>query len=228
MQTVEQLKAKQAAELAKLEAANALAALLPIPPKMAFAERVTGTPFVCYDVDGVAGAIEAIKLFTVVPFTEYRNGSLKLCPMQFVPEEKRDVHAGQWALQIDVKHHFFSHCGAGTTATIKFFARVQGVDVPVHIWLDIKGQGYIGSMPKWAPTASIKRGRFGHESGGGVERGSVRANVILSSQCQRTITWGTGGDDWANHSYLVSADYADQDATPDELTHALAVLENLQ
>ena len=225
MRTMAQLEAEQAAAVAKLKKQHAVAACLPVAPDYVDASSAMGWPLATYKVEGLRGALEMLKRFTVVPFTEFRNGFLRLQPMQFVPVEQRDKHAAQWALSIDVSTHFLSHCGAGTTVRVKFFARVEGLDV-VNVWLDVKGPGYIGSFNALGATCKTRNtGNFGH--GTAVVPGSARPNAPLSGAADRVQAWGTGGDDWANHSYLVHTDLEGQDTPGAELKHAVEVLTNL-
>lgn len=225
MQTIEQLQAKQAATMARLEKELAVAKLLPAVPHYVDASANMGWPLASYKVKGIRGAIAMLKAFTVVPFTEYRDGCTRLQPVQFVPESKRDTHAGQWALAIGVNTDFVSTCNAGTDVRIRFFARVEGLDV-VNIWLDVEGPNYIGSFQALAADCQMRNtGRFGH--GRTVVAGSVRPNAAMNRATDKFIQWSTGTPERANIDYLVRADLANVDTPAAELTHALAVLTGL-
>lgn len=218
MKTIEQLQAEQAKALAALKAEHELAALMPAPPTYVSTSRLTGSPWVSYKVEGLRGALELFKLFTVVPFAEYRDGCLSLKPGELLKPEARDKFASQWAYSIDVSTNFESHCGAGTTLKIKFFARVPGVDVPVHVTADVTGPGYIGSFNALGASCQWKANK--------VVRGSKAPNRALCG-VGRLIAWGTGSEEWANYSYLVSAEYADIDQSFEDLREAMLNLQNL-
>jgi hypothetical protein len=229
MKSLEQMKAQQAREIANLEAKHALAAKLPIMPWFVLLAGKPGNYHsVSIKVEGIRGAIEAIKAFTVVPFAEHRDGCLSLVPMEFVPESKRDKTSAQWAFQLKVDTHFFSHCGAGTNLKIQFYARVAGAggnDV-VSVTLDVKGPGYIGSFNQLAAQANFKNsGSFGH--GRAVVYGSVKPNSALNGACQRYYKWASGSEEWANFSYLISTELEGVDVLGSELVEPLNILRNL-
>lgn len=218
MKTIEQLQAEQSKAIRKLQAEHNLAALMPLPPSTVMADTLTGSPWVSYKVEGIRGALEVLKAFTVVPFSEYRDGCCSLKPMELIPEAKRDTNCAQWALSLDVSTHFFSRCGAGTNVKVVFFARIPTAGL-VRITLDITGPGYIGSFNQLGATCQIRKNQ--------VVRGSVQANRALDGATTRYIKWASGGDDWASFSYLVPAEYADMDQPAETLKEALNCLLNL-
>ncbi len=229
MKSLDEMKAQQAAELATLEKQHALASKLPVTPWFVLLpSKATGYPSASIKVQGIRGAIEALKAFTVVPFAEHRDGCLRLVPMEYVPEQARDKVSAQWAFQLKVDTHFFSHCGAGTNLKISFFARVSGASAAdiVSITLDVTGPNYIGSFMALAARAQFRNsGAYGQ--GRAVVSGSKGPNVVLAAECGRVIDWATGGDDWANYSYLIATELEGTDATAAELVEPFNVLQNL-
>ena len=224
MQTVEQLQAKQAAELAALQREHAIANALPLAPS-SIVEVKGLPPKATYKVQGVRGALELLQKFPViVPFTQYRNGWLRLTPLELVPEHHQTSNTdGAYAAHLNTNYHAESHCNAGTDAKLKFFTRAEGVGI-VQISADITGPDYIGGYHRLNPTTNQKgaRGRI-------VER-TFSANPMLNGYFDRVQYWSTGDigpiKAWANVDYLLCAD-TDADSAPEKQSHAIGQLVNL-
>lgn len=228
MQSIDDLKAKQAQELAKLEAEHKFAALLPFEPSYIALSCATGTPRVSFKVEGLGGALEALKAFTVVPFTEYRNGGLHLKPVALCEGADPDRHSDQWAVSLVAETDFLSHLGYPlTTVKLKFFARVPGVietNGIVRVTLDIQGPDHIGGFNALAATCAFT----GKGSGRHIERNSKAPNLALNGYCDRVISYGGMGDNRAYYVYLIHSDYADQDCSGSkELSHLYGQLQNM-
>lgn len=228
MQSIDDLKAKQARELAELEARHKFAALLPFAPSYIALNAATGTHRVSFKVEGLGGALEALKAFTVAPFTEYRDGNLHLKPVALCKGADPDKHSDQWAVSLVVETDFLSHIGKPhTDAKMKFFARVPGVveaNGLVHVTLDIKGPDYIGGFDALAATCAFTgKGRGRH-----VAHNSKAPNLALNAYCDRVISYGGMGEDRAHYEYLICTDYADQDCSGSkELSHLYGQLQNM-
>jgi hypothetical protein len=224
MQDINELKAKQARELADLKAMQDFAQLLPLAPSYVRASLVAGTPRATIKVEGIGGALEALKLFTIVPFTEYRDGCLNLKPIAFCKGIDADKHADQWAASLVAETTFISDLGPHTKVKLKFFARIPGAlqaNGVVHITLAIKGPDYIGMFNALGASCELSPGRKQ------VRQGTKRPNNALNGYCDRVISWASD-DTTANYEYLICSDYADQDATgPKELSHLFGQLQNM-
>lgn len=228
MQSIEELKAKQAQELADLEAKHKFTALLPFAPSYLAIKAATGTPRASFKVKGLGGALEALKAFTIVPFTEYRDGALHLKPVALCKGADPDKHSDQWGASFVAETDFLSHLGyPHTTVKLKFFARVPGVietNGLVHITLDIQGPDYIGGFNALGASCTFAgKGRARH-----VVRGSKAPNAAVNSYFDRVISYGGMAEDRAHYEYLICTDYADQDCSGDkELSHLYGQLQNM-
>lgn len=225
MQSIEEMKAQQARELAALEAKHKLAALMPLAPSYVAADTATGTPRVSYKVQGLAGALEVLQAFTVVPFTEYRDGFLHLKPIAFCKGIDADKHADQWGASIVAETSFTSNLGYPlTTIKVKFFARIPGLELAngvVHVTLNVTGPDYIGAFNVLGASC-----QYTSNNRSQVKAGSIRPNAALNG-AGRLIAWSIDSNS-AHHEYLINSDFADQDATGNkELSHLYATLQNL-
>lgn len=225
LQSIEALKAKQAQELATLEAQHKFAALLPVAPS--FVHLGEGSePQARISVEGLGGALEVLKLFTIVPFTEYRNGtSLILKPIALCPGIDPDKHCDQWAASLVSDTSFGLE---STTVKVKFFARIPGA-------FRSKGVAKI-ILEVSEPKGADYRHNYRHlgarceyvdNSRSQVKRGSIRPNAALNGYGDRFHSWSVP-DGRALHEFLFTADYANQDASgPKELSHLFGMFQNM-
>lgn len=225
MQSINELKAQQARELAALEAKHKLAALFPLAPSYVAADTATGTPRVSYKVNGLAGALEVLKAFTIVPFTEYRDGFLHLKPIALCKGIDADKHADDIAASILAETSFVSHLGYPlTTISVRFFARIPGLELAngvAQVTLKVEGPDYIGGFNILGASCE-----FTSNNRSQVKPGSIRPNAALYG-AGRLIKWSSDSNN-ATHEYLINADFADMDASGDkELSHLYATLQNL-
>lgn len=225
MKSINELKASHARELADLEAQHAVAKLLPLVPSFVYFHP-DGEVQARIAVEGLGGALEALKAFTVVPFTEYRNGStLMLKPTALIPGIDKDKHCDQFAASL-ISDTSFS--GASTTVKVKFFARIPGVYQAggiVEILLEVsepKGEDYrhnfkkMGASCEWTNANRLQ-----------IKHGTIRPNAALYGYGDRFHSWSVPGSR-ALHEFLFSADYADQDATgAKELSHLYGQFQNM-
>lgn len=228
MQDINELKAQQAQqarELAELEAKQAFAQLLPLAPSYVTVSALTGTPRASFKVQGLGGALEALKAFTIVPFTEYRGGGcLNLKPIALCKGIDADKHADQWAASLVADTTFISDLGPHTKVKLKFFARIPGAfqaNGVIHVTLDIQGPDYIGMFNALGASCELSPGRKQ------VKQGTKRPNDALNGYFDRVITWASD-DTSANYEYLICSDWSDKDATgPKELSHLFGQLQNM-
>lgn len=225
LQSIEALKAKQARELAELEAQHAVAHFLPLVPSFVYIPQ-GGEIQARIPVEGLGGALEALKLFTVVPFAEYRNGTTLIYkPMALIPGIDKDKHCDQFAASLVSDTSFSSNA---TTVQVKFFARIPDIfrdNGIVEIVLEVsepKGADYrhnykkMGARCEWTDAGRLQ-----------VKRGSIRPNPALYGYGDRFQAWGVPNGR-ALHEFLFSADYADQDASgPKELSHLFGQFQNM-
>ncbi|MNQ72355.1 hypothetical protein D3C85_870570 [compost metagenome] len=226
MQSINELKAKQARELADLEAHHAFAKLLPVMPYHVNLTMSTGTPCASIKVEGIGGALEALKAFTIVPFTEYRDGStLRLEPMTLIRGIDKDKYADQWAVSVRTDTNFCGEMGPHTSVKVWFYARIEGAyqaNGMVCITLDVNGPDYIGNFKALAPSCE-----YTSNARTQVKRGSIRPNAALNGYCDRFHSWSVPGNR-ALYDFLIVGDYADQDATgPKQLSHLFGQLQNM-
>lgn len=228
MESIEALKAKQARELADLKAKHAFAALLPVKP-FHVDLNTSHVPYAIIAVEGLGEALEALKAFTIVPFTEYRNGTeLHLKPMALIPGIDKDKHCDQFAASLISDTSFCGEGGPRTTIKVCFFARIPGAYQAgqiVRIALDVsepRGQDwrhnnrYLGATCEYTSNARSQ-----------VKRGSIRPNAALNGYGDSFHAWSVPGDQ-ALHEFLFSADFADQDASgPKQLSHLYGQLQNM-
>lgn len=225
LQSIEALKAKQARELAELEAQHAVAHFLPLAPSFVYLPQ-GGEIQARIPVEGLGGALEALKLFTVVPFAEYRNGTTLLFkPMALIPGIDKDKHCDQFAASLITDTSF---SGASTEVKVKFFSRIddgsKGGRI-IEILLEVgepKGADYrhnfkkMGARCEWTDNGRLK-----------VKQGTIRPNAALYGYGDRFQAWGVPSGR-ALHEYLFAADYADQDARgPKELSHLFGQFQNM-
>lgn len=222
METLEQMKERQAKELAKLEAEHAIASLAPIPPKRAMLVSTGEKAWLTYESADLWEALDVMRAFQVIPFNEYRGTFLR-----FEPEEinarpnnrhKGEHKSGPYIAEIKADHGE----GFGPNASLRFYARLGADIVAVHC--DLKRPGY-GPSSWWQYGAQFianSAGRKRRLDGQRYIRGDFRANAKLSAYADKVTTWGTGSEESAQHSYCLMAD--DESG---EWTEAAARLENI-
>lgn len=216
MKSIQELQAKQAKELAELEAAHKIAAELPVKPSSVQAWATTGEPWVNFKVQGIRGAIELIRQFLIVPFAEYRNGTLSLKPLEQLPPEFAANNSAGYAFDLNVSESVGSF---GPRAKLSFFARLPVAGL-VRVNLDIEGPNYIGTFYALKPDYQTWQGRLKKSS-------PVRPNPELNGASDKVIKWAGGSADHIVYSYLFVADQVDIDQPGSELTHAVDQLQNL-
>lgn len=225
LKSIEALKAKHARELADLELQHAVATLLPLAPSFVHFSQ-DGETTARIQVEGLGGALEALKLFTVVPFTEYRNGpNLLFKPMALIPGIDKEEHCDDWAASLITDTSFSSN---STEVKVKFFSRIddgsRGGQI-IEILLEVsepKGADYrhnfkkMGARCEWSDAGRLQ-----------IKHGSIRPNSALYGYGDKFQAWSVPGSR-ALHEYLFKADYADQDASgPKELSHLFGMFQNM-
>lgn len=225
MQSINDLKAKQAKELAALEEQHKFAAYLPVMPSFMNLKAGDGAPEVRYNVVGFGGALEVVKGFTIAQFTEFRDGlGLHLRPTALCRGIDKDKYADQFAASIQADTSFSSETEPQTSIKFRFYARVPGfyqAGQLVHVVLHVEGPDYIGNHKKLAASCDF------NSRGSHILAGSVRPNAALNGYGDRFISWSVPGNR-ALHEFLFCGDYADQDLSgPKELSHLYAQLQNM-
>lgn len=206
METLEQLKAKQAKELAKLEAEHAIAALAPIPPKRAMLVSTGERAWLTYECADLWEALDVMRAYQPIPFNEYRGTFCRYEPEE-INERPNNRHKGECASGPYIAEIKADHGeGFGPNASLRFYARL-GADV-VSVHCDLKRPGY-GPSAWWQYAAQFianPRGRSRRLDGNRYISGDFRANGKLSAMMDKVTTWGTGSAEAAQHSYAISAD----------------------
>jgi hypothetical protein len=130
--------------------------------------------------------------------------------VHFEPEEvnavrtkdKGEHKSGPYIAEIKVDHGE----GFGPNVSLRFYARL-GADL-VSIHCDLKRPGFAPSS-WWQYGATFRANERGSKrrlEGQRYIRGDFHANSKLSGMMDKVITWGTGSDGAAQHSYFIMAD----------------------
>lgn len=211
MKTVEELKAEQAAAIAKLEAEHAIASLAPVPPLRVMLVSTGEKAWLTYECATLWQALDVMTAYEPLPFNEYKDSCTR-----FETEETNAARpetgynrrggykSGPYIAQIDVH----GGEGFGPCVQLKFFARL-GVDI-VAVHCDLRRPGY-GPSSWWNYGPSFVRNDRGskHQRGGHGDsymRGEFHANGVLSAKADNVTTWGTGCAESFHHEYAFSCD----------------------
>lgn len=204
MQTLEELKAKQAAEFAKLERETALALLCPVPPArvMDTSTKSLGEAWITYKVSSLWEALDVMRQFQPVPFYEFKKTFTRYVPAALnVGRDAGDEKSGPYVAKIDTSQGE----GYGPTVEMCFFALVG--DAICKIRCD--------QVSKWGAASWHSYGaRFQTHSGGRSRQldgnryihGDFRPNAKLSGMMDKVTQWGAGCDKSASFTYAISAD----------------------
>lgn len=188
LKTVEELKAAQAKELAKLEAQHRIAAKLPEGVEAWYIEPMSALkcPHISIRVDGIAGAVEVLEKFTIVPMGIERKSCTRVAPRALLKDK-------QVATPYDVNLCVDQIAGSTSPgAKVACYIQLPEIGV-VSVTLDVRGPGYIGSYPGMSARYDM-RGRR-------VLRDTIRPNLALYAASDEVIKWAAG-DNAIDYSYL--------------------------
>lgn len=216
MESIDALKAKHAATLAKLESELAIAAALPLTPDAVqfYAKRPS---WISYRDRTLTQALDVIRAFQIVPFYEFRGTFCQLVP-QGQEDSKAQERGGPYAIALNVS----SGERFGPSAKLFFYSTLPNGD-SIRVNIELAGPGYIGSFDRLAgsrkPVAYDKRGN--------VTQWLIGPNHIGLGHSDSYVQWSTGDDKTGQHSYLFCAD-TESPAMGGDMTHAIGQLVNMR
>ncbi len=122
LKSIDQLKQEQAEELARLERAHAIAALLPVPPKYVHSDRVS------YEARSLAEAADLMEKFPdKLPYVDVSENNIRYIDLpDRMPESRRsrpDAREADGAPFLYLSNY---GRGFGTDATFYFYTMVDG------------------------------------------------------------------------------------------------------
>lgn len=221
MQTLEEMKAKHAAELAKLEAEHALAALAPIPPKRVQITSVKLGDWLTYDCASLWDALDIMSKFHPIPFYEFKGTFTRYVPPALnIGRDAGEEKSGPYVARISTSQGE----GFGPTVDLCFFVMLGETICEVHCKLRDKWCDQFGQYR--APFHAHSGGRSRMLAGNRYIAGDFRANPKLSGMMDKTTHWGSGSQEAASFSYAISADSVEGDG-PCEWRDAGLRLENI-
>jgi hypothetical protein len=202
MQTLEELKAKQAREVAKLEAEHALANLCPVPPKSVQLTSGGLAPWISYECESLVDALALVgRLGEIVPFWQYKGTFTRLQPEALATEKSGETVGGPFAFAFDVSQGD----GFGPSAQLKAFYRLSSGEIAqAHIRLRPAGYGP-EAWHSYSARPVYRSSGYGNRESRIID--TWHANNSLSAMSDKYIKWGTGDSKSAHFEYLFAADY---------------------
>lgn len=225
MQTVEEMKAKQAADLAKLEAEHAIACKLPLPPKFAMLVSTGEKAWITYEAPDLWAALELMAKFDPIGFHKFKGTYTRYEPEAVNAARKKDKGESD-GLALVAKFDTSGGEGHGPNVSLCFFAYV-GDDI-CKIKIDLRPEGYgPASWGQYGPRFQRNgRGQSRVLDGSRYIAGDFTPNPTLSGMTDAYTKWGSGSREAWQYTYALCADYvaADYSAT---WTDARLRLENI-
>jgi hypothetical protein len=220
MQTIEQLKTAQAAQISALTAQLALSEAAPLVPDSVMLGKVAS--WLTYRKRTLSEALDIFKAYTVAPMYEAKNSCTEIAPESCYHGKNMTVKRGPFALSLTVD------MGEGYGANVKVTFYGMAGDTLARVCVDIEGPDYIGMFHALAPTSTVQRAAQGRGEGRIVSRQFDR-NTLAASLADHVVSWSQGSGPIktsASHTYLFSAD-DDQTAPGAQHRHACDQLQNL-
>lgn len=223
MKTLDELKAEQAAALAKLELEHAIASLCPVPPHSVMKTATGDTAWISYKAPSLWAALDILAQFKPIAIHKFKGTYTRLEPAAINARRTRDKgedKGGPYVAIIETN----GGDRFGPYASFDFFAFV-GADI-CKIKVSIES-GYIGQAPAYGA-------RFVKHTGGRSRvmgdrafiYGSFNPNPTLSGMSQGYVSWGGSDDSW-RMTYLIGADDESDDGAAEWDIDAVYRLENI-
>jgi hypothetical protein len=225
MMTVDELKAKQAAELAKLEAEQAIAALAPVPPHRAMLVGTGERAWISYEAADLWAALDIMAAFQPVAFYQFKGTYTRFEPEPINDKRTRDKGESDGVPLVALIETGGGE-GFGPNATLAFFAYL-GDDL-CKVKIDLRPAGY-GPASWWQYAARFQadpRGQSRRLDGQRYISGTFMPNDKLAGMTDRRVRWGSGSREAWQFTYALCADYANADYSAD-WTDARLRLENI-
>jgi hypothetical protein len=218
MMTLQELQAKQAADLAKLEGEHAIARLCPVPPHSVMLTSCGEKSWISYRADSLWSALDIMAKFQPLAFYRFKKTFARYTVESLLTGRDSDMaqDAGPFGALIDVSQG----SGYGPTVILAFFVQLGDDIHKVRVSLERDRFGGSGWHSYGAAWVRNPNGR-----GNRIERGDYVANRTLSGMTDHSTKWGTGSDESAQYSYAIMAD--DVDGLADLDMHCLPMLENI-
>lgn len=218
MQTIEQLKAAQAAQIEALEKQLAYSEAAPVTPDSVMLNKLA--PWLIYRKRTLSHALDIFRAYAVEPMYRAKSTCTEIAPVDLYHGKNMQVKAGPFALAITVEKGE----GFGPSVKIKFYGMVG--DTVAQIGIDIEGPDYIGMFHALAPSVNeIRNARTGR-----VESRSFNRNCLLASLTDEVVSWSSGDfgaiKKSAQHTYLLCAD-TESRAPGGDNSHACGQFQNL-
>lgn len=222
MMTLDELKAKQAAELAKLEAEQAIAVLAPIPPRSVMLTSVPEKAWISYEAESLWAALDILDKFQPLAMRKFKGTYTRFQP-DALPDAKRGEEVGgPYFAALDVSQGE----GFGPTVTLFFFARLGADICKVRIQLQRRYESRFGQYgASFVPDSRGNGKRLDHRDS--YRRGTWRENGTLYGMADSSIKWGTGDDKSAHFTYYILADNEGDEGEAYSDMHARPTLENI-
>lgn len=209
MQTMEELKAKQAKELAKLETEHAIAAACPLAPKRVMEVGTGERAWISYSAPDLRGALAIMAAFQPLAFGKFKGTYTRYEPEEINAKRTRDKGeeiGGPYVAALNVNQGE----GFGPSADFCFFARIGGDVCKVRV--DIES-GYVGTAPQYG-AGFVRNDRGSSRRIGARNRyviGDFVANSAISSMAETYTKWASGSRESCHFVYVFGADYMDDD-----------------
>lgn len=208
MRTIEELKAKHAAEVERLEKEIAIAERAPVAPHRAQLTSSGLPTWLHYRAETLAAALEIMNAAPVVPFYSYKGTFTRLQPEALATEKSGEITGGPYAASL----HVSQGEGFGPSVELRFFVMAGDEICAAHV--DLGPEFRPSQLWSYGARCDVVRGYRER-----IERRDWHANTLLAALADRHIRWGSGSDTSATYEYLLSADTVDGGAT-----HATAQL----
>lgn len=196
METLEQIQARHAAELATAAERLALAAELPREPQSMMDARACWR--VTYETPNPAAVADIVRAFAplIVPTLEWRNGCLYRQPLELYPEAQRE-HANRRGREVVFSLDTHEGRGFGPSVKFYFYARLASGYI-VKVLCDLPDS--------WCAGARLIAPKFDFH-GSPIGDGKAAPNLILQSIFHDHIAWtpNTRGLD-ARYTYTLCDD----------------------
>lgn len=224
MQSLDDLKKKFDADVARVNAEHALANLAPVMPRMVQINPSLPN-WLSYSAPTLWEALDIVRKFQPVEFRQYKKTFTRFTPPAFnIGRDAGEEVGGPFAVEIDVSQGE----GFGPCVTLGFYALVGDTVCKIRVALEREGYGPSAWWQYGAAFSAHDRGRSRRLDGQRLIAGDFRANNSLSAMLDTSIKWGTGDERSAHFAYYLVADMEpDAEGGAIEWTHAEGQLINL-